>query len=74
MSIMLKAISMAVVSSYRFEYRRVPSSEGDPAPKRVLLSDPGAFPSPLVVPYGDLPRVAANSLGELLPVDVPDIG
>lgn len=61
--------------AYRFEYRRVPSSwEGDPAPIRVLPNEPGAFPNPLAVPNGDLPRFPANSFGELLPVEVPDIG
>lgn len=41
---------------------------------RVLPNEPGAFPSPLAVPNGDLPRFPGNSFGELLPVDVPDIG
>jgi hypothetical protein len=59
-------------STYRFEYKRAPKScEGDPAPGLELPIDPGAGPNGVLPPPEPEPD---RSLGELRPVEVPDMG
>ena len=49
-------------------------SNEEPAPKRVAPSDEAALPRPVEAPNADLTELAVWSVGELLPVDVPEIG
>ena len=49
-------------------YNRPPSSEGDPAPRLAAPMDPGGPKGAFTVPD------PAKSLGELRPVEVPDMG
>lgn len=62
--------------TYRLEYKRVPRScEGDPAPILAPPMDPAALFNPFEGPKGDLTAVDdEGSLGELRPVDEPDMG
>lgn len=65
-----------MADAYLFEYKRAPSSwDGDPAPSLAPPNDPPLPPRPPGPPNGDLAgAVTVGSLGELLPVEVPDIG
>ena len=65
------------VETYRFENKRAPISpcEGDPAPILALPIEPAAPFRLLADPNGDLTAEEADrSLGELRPVEVPDMG
>jgi hypothetical protein len=56
--------------TYRFEYRRDAKSwEGEPAPGLELPIEPGEGPNG-ILGFPD----PARSLGELRPVEVPDMG
>lgn|SRR4051794_5346152 len=68
----VKSRSFPPESTYRFEYKRAPKScEGDPAPGLELPIDPGAGPNGVLPPPEPEPD---RSLGELRPVEVPDMG
>lgn len=58
------------------EYKRAPRScEGEPAPSLALPIEPAAPFRPVEEPKGDLTAEEEDrSLGELRPVEVPDIG
>ena len=59
----------SVEATYRLGYKRVPNSwDGDPAPRREAPIEPGGPKGVLDVPD------PARSLGELRPVEVPDMG
>lgn len=62
--------------TYRFEYKRPPSScEGEPAPNRALFGESPEFTNPFAVPNGDFIELpGGGSTGELAPVEGPDWG
>jgi hypothetical protein len=63
------AVWILLEATYRLEYRRDPKSwEGEPAPGLELPIEPGEGPN------GILEVPAPGSLGELRPVEVPDMG
>lgn len=63
-------------NTYRLEYRRAPRScEGEPAPILAPPIDPAVLFNPFEGPKGDLTAEdEERSLGELRPVDEPDMG
>lgn len=48
-------------------------SNGEPAPKRAAPSDEAALPRPVEAPKADFTELVVWSVGELLPVEVPEI-